>query len=431
MAGNYDLLLARLGRDPRYAVMFASAFAGEKAPITIDNVARALASFERTLISARSPYDRLVLGGDSNALPAPAWRGMRLFFSPRLRCSICHGGIDLSSPANGQQFQNTGLYDRKMYRSVDPGLSARSGRRADLGKFRIPSLRNVAVTAPYMHDGSTPSLSQVIDDYAAGGRAARLSGKRPERGVAVKPFPITAAEKADLLAFLESLTDDAFLSDPRYANPWPVKGQPQATEGCVRPQVTGDRSRSNESGLDAPGHRIAGHPVQWHSAHLRVLEERSFRRTRAEGPEIAELTAVAGRNFEGPVLPETAQAPLRDHAVAEDLAGMHRIGVVKVDHHITLLNVVRRHLFQPGVLDQIADEGAVRMNVPVICGHCDVALGIGEIECIGEAVVPLRRRLSRVAPAQGADGVVRDRSDEGRMPADVLLFCGDVAYGFS
>jgi len=211
--------------------MFASAFPGEARPITIENVARAVATFERTLISARSPYDRLVLNGDSTALSAPAWRGMRLFFSARLRCSSCHGGVDLSSPANGQQFQNTGLYDRKGYLQADRGLSARSGRRADLGKFRIPSLRNVAVTAPYMHDGSTPTLSQVIDDYAAGGRAARLDRKRPARGVAVRPFTITAGEKQDLIAFLESLTDEAFLTDPRFGNPWPAKRESEVAGG--------------------------------------------------------------------------------------------------------------------------------------------------------------------------------------------------------
>jgi cytochrome c peroxidase len=228
MAGRYELLLERIGRDPRYSSLFASAFPGEERPLTISNIARALATFERTLISAGSPYDRLVLNGDSTALSPAAWRGMRLFFSARLRCSSCHGGPDLSSPADGMQFQNTGLYDAKSYRSIDPGLSGKSGARRDVGKFRVPSLRNVAVTAPYMHDGSTPGLSQVIDDYAAGGRAARMSGKRPARGVAVRPFTISTSEKQDLMAFLESLTDEGFLVNPRFANPWSASLPPAA-----------------------------------------------------------------------------------------------------------------------------------------------------------------------------------------------------------
>jgi cytochrome c peroxidase len=233
MAGRYELLLERIGRDPRYSSLFASAFPGEERPLTIANIARALATFERTLISGGSAYDRLVLQGDSTALSPAAWRGMRLFFSPRLRCSSCHGGADLSSPADGQQFQNTGLYDRKSYEKADPGLSAKSRSRRDVGKFRVPSLRNVAVTAPYMHDGSTPTLSQVIDDYAAGGRAARTSGKRPARSVAVRPFSLSASEKQDLIAFLESLTDEGFLIDPRFANPWPASS-PSAVEAASK-----------------------------------------------------------------------------------------------------------------------------------------------------------------------------------------------------
>ena len=236
MAGQYELILARIGSDSRYASLFAAAFPGQERTITIDNIARAVATFERTLISARSPYDRLILNGDSTSLSPAAWRGMRLFFSARLRCSSCHGGVDLSSPADGQQFKNTGLYDRNAYRRADPGLSTRSGARGDVGKFRVPSLRNVAVTAPYMHDGSTPTLSQAIDDYAAGGRTARLNRKRPERGVAVRPFTISAEEKQDLIAFLESLTDESFLSDPKFANPWPSRGGSETASARSTPE---------------------------------------------------------------------------------------------------------------------------------------------------------------------------------------------------
>ncbi|PYQ51408.1 MAG: di-heme enzyme [Acidobacteria bacterium] len=157
MDGHFEELLARIRGDSRYVSLFSSAFPDQNAPITIDNVARALASFERTLISAQSPYDRLVLYGDSNALSASAWRGRRLFFSQRLGCGSCHGRSD------------------------------------------VVSLRNVAITAPYMRDGSAPTLSDAIDH----------SRKK-----------ITAEEKRDLIAFLESLTDDSFLSDPRYSNPW-------------------------------------------------------------------------------------------------------------------------------------------------------------------------------------------------------------------
>jgi cytochrome c peroxidase len=207
MDGHLDELVARLRSDRQYGPLYLTAFPGDPDPITITNTARAIASFERTLISANSPYDRLVLRGESDALSEAAWRGMRLFFSKRLRCSSCHGGFDFDAPAEGPVFRNTGLYDRPR-------------DRGDRGSFRVPTLRNVAETGPYMHDGSAATLSDVIDDYAAGGRAARLGHHRPARGVAIRPFRITPAEKGDLIAFLESLTDETFLSDPRYADPW-------------------------------------------------------------------------------------------------------------------------------------------------------------------------------------------------------------------
>jgi cytochrome c peroxidase len=183
MDGHFDELVARIRADSRYAAMFASAFPDQSEPITIDNIARAIASFERTLISASSPYDRLVLYGESNALSDSAWRGRRLFFSDRLGCAACHGGPDFATPSDGDVFHGQ--------------------------EFRVASLRNIAVTSPYMHDGHMLTLSDVIDDYAAHGRKPLL-----------RPFRITADEKHDLIAFLESLTDRRFLSDARFSDPW-------------------------------------------------------------------------------------------------------------------------------------------------------------------------------------------------------------------
>ena len=218
MAGHFDELLARIQNDDTYKRLFAAAFPTDRDRVTIVNVTRALASFERTIISGASPYDRLVRYGDSRALSPMAWRGMRLFFSARLACSSCHGGSDFGTPESGSPFANNGTYAR--YPARDRGLANKSGRRADVGKFRIPSLRNVAVTAPYMHDGSASTLSDVIDDYAAGGRAARLSHSKPGRAVGVRGFEISPEEKHELLAFLESLTDQQLLTDPRFGDPW-------------------------------------------------------------------------------------------------------------------------------------------------------------------------------------------------------------------
>jgi cytochrome c peroxidase len=149
---------------------------------------------------------------------------MTLFFSNRLHCSECHGGFNLSGPVDfavakthpRPAFHNTGLYDvdgAGSYPAADRGLTDVTHNSKDMGQFRAPTLRNIAVTAPYMHDGSIPTLEAVLDHYASGGHAS------PFRSRAVGGFKLTAAERTALLAFLNSLTDDKFLEDPAFANP--------------------------------------------------------------------------------------------------------------------------------------------------------------------------------------------------------------------
>ncbi len=120
---------------------------------------------------------------------------------------------------------NTGLYNLDgvgAYPAPNVGLREFTLEKTDEGRFRTPSLRNVAVTGPYMHDGSIPTLEAVIrDHYALGGRAASgPHGRSPLRDPFIEGFSITDAEIADLVAFLESLTDAAFLADPRFSNPF-------------------------------------------------------------------------------------------------------------------------------------------------------------------------------------------------------------------
>ena len=126
------------------------------------------------------------------------------------------------------EFHNTGLYNignRDVYPTVDPGLRLESGEADDDGKFQAPTLRNIVLTAPYMHDGSIATLPEVIDHYAAGGRSLHRGnyagdGKANGRkSTLLTGFELSATEKADLLAFLDSLTDRAVLSDPRFSRP--------------------------------------------------------------------------------------------------------------------------------------------------------------------------------------------------------------------
>jgi cytochrome c peroxidase len=236
LKGHEERFLADIQGDPVYQKLFPQAFPGENALYTMPNVARALAAFERTIISVNSPYDRYRYGGEPNAVPDTAKRGEVLFFSgERTACFQCHGGWNFNgavrydgSEIPKAEFHNTGLYNVSgefSYPSPNTGLYQFTHRREDIGKLRIPTLRNVAVTAPYMHDGSVATLSDVIDHYAAGGRTiasgpyAGDGGANPNKSPNVSGFKLTESEKKDLIAFLESLTDTDFLHNPELSDP--------------------------------------------------------------------------------------------------------------------------------------------------------------------------------------------------------------------
>jgi cytochrome c peroxidase len=195
-------ILNVLGEDSDYRRRFGAIF-GE-APTMID-MTRAIAAFERTLISFNAPWDRY-RAGDEGAISTSAKRGEKLFFSEETQCFRCH-------PA--PHFTDTYVTADLPFPEIafhDIGLAT------DITRVRAPSLRNVALTAPYMHDGSLASLSDVIDLYKSGGLAGARD--RKEHSAYVRPFTLTATEKDDLIAFLESLTDTDFVTDPRYADPF-------------------------------------------------------------------------------------------------------------------------------------------------------------------------------------------------------------------
>ena len=221
--------------NPKLADLFARAFPRDDDPVTVANVARALATFERTLISGDSPYDRYFYGGDESALSPAARRGLELFFSERAECYHCHAGLTFTtsfrtatSEPGPPDFQNTGLYNLDgagAYPTGNGGLYEFTGDPADMGKFRVPTLRNVALTAPYLHDGSAATLAEVVALYAAGGRViddgpnAGDGRTHPNKSPLVRATDLTAQDQADLVAFLESLTDETFVHDPRFGPP--------------------------------------------------------------------------------------------------------------------------------------------------------------------------------------------------------------------
>lgn len=201
MGLNFRELVERLQADPNYTLLFKEAF--DRDEVDAFGITRALAAFERSLVSGNSPYDQYRFQGKSDALNASEKRGMLLFESAELGCTNCHGGFDLRQDG----FENNGLYS--VY--ADSGRARVSLNPLDRGKFKIPSLRNVALTGPYMHDGSMPDLWSVIDHYAAGGQG------HPNQSEFVKGFSLELSEREDLYNFLLSLTDDEFLNDPAFS----------------------------------------------------------------------------------------------------------------------------------------------------------------------------------------------------------------------
>jgi cytochrome c peroxidase len=194
MNSNINTVAETLRNDPEYDRLSRSAYGRKLDPWVIT---RAIASYERTLVSGWSRYDRF-LNGDASALTAQEQQGMQLFQSAALNCSGCHSGFDLSD----HSFQNIGT---TMDYSADLGRERITLLPSDRGRFKVPSLRNIALTAPYMHDGGMATLDEVVDHFASGGLP------HANRSPLMQPFTLTSSERDALIAFLFSLTDDRSL----------------------------------------------------------------------------------------------------------------------------------------------------------------------------------------------------------------------------
>ena len=234
-----DGFLERLRAVPIYREMFGKAFPGDRDPFNERNIVFAIASFERSIISAGSPYDRYHYGGDDTAVSASVKRGEVLFFSQQLHCFRCHSGFNFSDATDSAlrqnrpvEFHNTGLYNTAgltSYPLPNVGIFEFTKLAADVGKFKAPTLRNVAVTAPYMHDGSIGTLKEVLEHYSAGGRTisagphAGMGRNNPNKDPQLEGFTLTPRDQIDLIAFLQSLTDEEVLHDARFADPWVLK----------------------------------------------------------------------------------------------------------------------------------------------------------------------------------------------------------------
>ena len=179
-------------------------------------------------MSYDAPYDRY-LAGDSAAINDAAKRGEILFFSERTSCSSCHGGADFDQPTyNRHGWFNTGLYsiDLGFYPKFRQGLYELSGQRADIGRFRIPTLRHLALTKPYYHDGTGASLTDVLRNYNEGGRIISSGpyigdGRtNPNKDSRIRPLGLSDTELDALEAFLLALTDITVAHRAHWADPW-------------------------------------------------------------------------------------------------------------------------------------------------------------------------------------------------------------------
>lgn len=195
---NILLIADRLKADSTYVEL--SHLAYERDPDAFV-ITRAIACFERTLLSGESRYDKFIQG-DQTILSSQEKIGLDLFFSDRLSCSTCHSGFNFTN----YSFENNGLYAEY----PDPGRFRLTNNEADRALFKVPTLRNVEVTGPYMHDGSIQTLEEVINHYNEGG------ANHPHKSTLIRPLHLLPKEKEALVAFLKSLTDDHFITNPKF-----------------------------------------------------------------------------------------------------------------------------------------------------------------------------------------------------------------------
>lgn len=232
--GNKAEVLGRIASDSAYPVMFRAAFPDESEPVSWNNVVKAISAFQRSLISADSKFDRYQQG--TATLSPSEERGRVLFFGEKAECFHCHGSFNLNNQVVHSTsrdvsltFHNTGLYNIDGlggFPYPNRGIFENSGRATDMGKFRAQTLRNIALTAPYMHDGSIATLKEVLAFYAAGGRLiesgpyAGDGRANPYKDGLIQNINLSEQDQEDIIAFLHTLTDESVLTNPKFSDPF-------------------------------------------------------------------------------------------------------------------------------------------------------------------------------------------------------------------
>ena len=201
MGMTHEGVVERLTGDAAYKAEFEKAFG--PGPVTYEKVGKAIASFERTVISGNSPFDRYQYGGDKKAMSAAAIRGLEVFKNPaKGNCAVCHTIEEKHALFMDNKFHNLGVGMNNKGELTDLGRYDQTKAEADKGAFKTPSLRNIALSAPYMHDGSHKTLKEVVDFYVGGGNSNEHLDKD------IKALKLSKQERDDLITFMEALTGE-------------------------------------------------------------------------------------------------------------------------------------------------------------------------------------------------------------------------------
>ena len=197
---NVVLIVEKLQKDATYQQMSRAAYDRDGMDAFV--LTRAISTFERSLLSGNSRYDQYFFQNKNNVLTDSEIRGLDLFFGEKTGCSNCHNDFNFTNYA----FENNGLYETY----PDPGRFRLTSDETDRAKFKVPTLRNIELTAPYMHDGSMSSLEEIILHYESGGK------NHPNKSDLLQPFSLTETERDELILFLKTLTDESFINNPLF-----------------------------------------------------------------------------------------------------------------------------------------------------------------------------------------------------------------------
>ncbi len=224
---NENKILDRIMKQKVYQKLVKKVYhqSGQKINTTL--IEASIALYITNLQSRNSRYDQFLNTKDSSKLSKQEWRGHQLFHSDSIECNACHGGLDFFEPDRGPDFANIGLYNcNGSYPERDRGVQNETKNSDDNGDFRIPTLRNIAITAPYYHDGSEESLERVIHNYENTGRNITYGdcqgdgAQHPNLNGRLQKFTLSNEDRMALISFLQSLTDTSYLKNRNFVNPF-------------------------------------------------------------------------------------------------------------------------------------------------------------------------------------------------------------------